>query len=360
MGKRAADLRHQRRRLSCPGVIGLVCALVITVGATSKAADVQSSYQLGHGYDLGPFNFAGYADLVADVPDVGRKAVVLDDLSLFVSGHVTPFFNPFAEAELTHLDFVQSGPNHGDRGDGSLVLERLYDDTNLTDSLILRLGKMLAPVGEWNEIHAAPLVLTTIRPAATYRNFSEYLTGASLLYSDLDGKSPDIQVYWQPDREFSERPSSIAFNSYKMVEGVHLKFPISLLDQIGISFQRARDTKDVVQSLFGIDFQYTLEKLTLQGEWTYSDLTGRTSGLVRRAEWGGYIAASYKFAETWSAYSWYEEFSNRTNLMAARDLLFGVAYRPDPAIVIKLEYLQNIGGKPVNPTGLFASWSVLF
>jgi hypothetical protein len=44
----------------------------------------------------------------------------------------------------------------------------------------------------------------------------------------------------------------------------------------------------------------------------------------------------------------------------AHDLLFGIAYRPHPAIVIKLEYLQNIGGQPVNPTGLFASWSILF
>ena len=347
------------------GLIGLACALAIVIGATSEAADAQSSdaqssYQLGHGYDLGPFNLAGYADVVADVPDEGRKAVALDDLSLFVSGHLTPFFNPFVEAELTHLDFVQSGPNHGDRGDGSLVLERLYNDANLTDGLILRLGKMLAPVGEWNTIHAAPLVLTTVRPAATYRNFSEYLTGASLLYSDPEGKLPDIQAYWQPDREFSERPSSIAFDSYKEVEGVHLKFPIALLDQIGVSFQRARDTKDVVQSLIGIDFQYTLAKLTFQGEWTYSDLSGRTLGLVRRSEWGGYVAASYKFAEAWSAYSWYEELSNRASLTAARDLLFGVAYKPDPAIVIKLEYLQNIGGKPVNPTGLFASWSVLF
>ncbi len=352
------------------GLIRLACVFALALGAISETADAQSSgaqstdaqgnYQLGHGYDLGPFNLAGYSDVVADVPDEGRKDFALDDLSLFVSGHVAPFFNPFAEAELTHLDIVHSGSISGDRGDGSLVLERLYDDANLTDSLTLRLGKMLAPVGEWNEIHAAPLVLTTVRPAVTYQNFSEYLTGGSLLYSDPNSKLPDLQIYWQPDREFSERPSSIAFDSYKMVEGVHLKFPIGLLDQIGVSFQKARDTKDVVQSLFGLDFQYTLAKLTFQGEWTYSDLTGRTAGLVRRTEWGGYVAASYKFAEEWSAYSWYEEFSNRASLTAARDLLFGVAYKPDPAIVIKLEYLQNIGGKPVNPTGLFASWSVLF
>jgi hypothetical protein len=286
--------------------------------------------------------------------------VALDDFSLFISGHLTPLFNPFAEAELTHVNFIQTRPDHADRGDGSLVLERLYNDTTLTDSLTLRLGKMLAPVGEWNEIHAAPLVLSTVRPAATYRNFSEYLTGGSLLYSDPDGRLPEIQLYWQPDREFSERPRSIAFDNYKMVEGLHIKLPLSLLDQIGFSFQRARNTADVVQSLFGVDFQYSFRNLTFQAEWTYSDLTGKTVGLTRKSEWGGYVATSYKFSGKWSAYGWYESFSNRASLRAARDILLGISYRPDPAIVFKLEYVQNIGGKPVNPTGLFASWSVLF
>ncbi|MDB5393492.1 MAG: hypothetical protein JWM91_998 [Rhodospirillales bacterium] len=338
----------------------LIWPIAITLFLASATAHGQTGYQLGHGYDLGPFNFGGYGAVAAYVPDRGSGTISAEDISLFATGHISQLFNPFIEAELTHLDFVHPGSSHSSGDSGSLVLERLYDDMNLTDSFTLRLGKMLAPVGEWNEIHAAPLVLTAVRPAVTYRNFSEYLTGASLLYSNPNGSVPDLQFYWQPDREFSERPSTLTFHTYKMVEGLHVKFPISLLDQIGVSVQHSQDFQGVDQALVGIDFKYTLQKLTLQGEWTYSALSGRTSGLVRKNEWGGYLAASYNFAEEWSAYSWYEEFSNRTSFAAARDLLFGVAYRPDAAIVIKLEYLQNIGGKPVNPTGLFASWSVLF
>ena len=329
-------------------------------GLICGSARAEDGYQLGHGYDVGPFNFAGYSNVTASLPDQGGDAVVLDDLSLFVTGHVAKLFNPFVEAELTRLDIVQTGETGRSHGDGALVLERLYNDSELTDGLTLRLGKMLSPVGEWNQIHAAPLVLTTVRPAVTYRNFSEYLTGASLLYSDPESKIPDLQVYWQPDREFSERPRSITFDEYRSVAGVHVSFPVALLDQIGFSFQKSRDTQGVGQALFGVDFQYTIQKLTLRGEWTYSDLSGRAPGQVRQSEWGGYLATSYAFDDTWSAYSWYEEFSNRTAASDARDLLLGVAYKPHPAIVLKLEYLQNIGGPPVNPTGLFASWSVLF
>lgn len=326
----------------------------------ARSAEADGNYELGHGYNVGAFNFAGYGEVAFGVPDDGGKTLALEDLSLFITGHVNKLFNPFVEAELTHLNFSHSGPAVAGRGDGSLVLERLYDDAELTDSLTLRLGKMLAPVGAWNEIHAAPLVLTTIRPAVTYRNFSEYLTGASLIYSDPDGDLPGLQVYWQPDREFSERPSSITFDQYKMVEGLHVTLPLSLLDQVGFSFQRSRDAGNVNQSLFGLDFKYKIDKLTLQGEATYSFLSNGASEHRHSGEVGAYLAGSYALDEKWSVYSWYEEFSSRDFDAASRDLLAGVAFHPQPAMSIKLEFLQNIGGPPVNPTGLFASWSILF
>ena len=335
-------------------------ATAIFVSLLTRVAKADSEYELGHGYNVGAFNFAGYGEVALAVPDEGNQTVALEDFSLFVTGHVNRFFNPFVEAELTHLDFIHSGPSAADRGDGSFVLERLYNDAELTDSLTLRLGKMLTPVGAWNEIHAAPLVLTTMRPAVTYRNFSEYLTGASLIYSDPDGDVPGLQIYWQPDREFSERPSSMTFDQYKMVEGLHLTLPLSLLDQVGFSFQRSRDTGNVTQSLFGLDFKYTVDKLTLQGEATYSFLGDGPSPHPHRDEVGAYLAASYSLDEKWSVYSWYEEFSSRDYTATSQDLLVGFAFHPLPAMSIKIEYLQNVGGPPVNPTGLFASWSILF
>jgi hypothetical protein len=100
--------------------------------------------------------------------------------------------------------------------------------------------------------------------------------------------------------------------------------------------------------------------VTFQGEWTYSNLH-RDPGIgIRQDEWGGYVSTSYAIDDAWSTYAWFEEFSERTAGPAARDVLFGVAWRPHSAVVIKLEALANVGGPAVNPTGLFASWSVLF
>lgn len=345
-----------RRSITLP----LIGAAALLSSVAGHSADADDGYELGHGLDLGPLNIAGYSSVVVNLPNQGQESLVLDDLSLFVTGHFGQLFNPFTEAELSSLDILHSGHLVGDYGDGDFVLERLYNDSYLTDSVTLRLGKMLSPVGEWNVIHAPPLVLTTVRPAVTYRNFSEYATGASVLYSDPNTSFPELQLYWQPVGELSERPASLTIHQYKEVEGAHVSFPLGLLDKAGVSFQQSKDVDGVDQSLYGIDFHYTIDKLTLQGEATYSDISDRGTVQARDTEWGAYAAASYALTDQWSAYGWYETFADRTAPSVAHDVLFGVAYRPHPAIVFKFEYLQNIAGHPVNPTGVFASWSVLF
>lgn len=340
-------------------LLGLLLPALCLAAAPARAGGVKD-YKLGHGIDLGPFNFAGYSNLVAKVPRHGSRALVLDDLSLFVAGHAGRFVNPFAETEFTQFDVARSASDGSKRRNGDLVLERLYNDAYLTNTTTLRFGKMLTPVGQWNEVHAAPLVLTTVRPAVTHRNFSEYTTGLSVLYSDPYARFPDVQVYWQPSGELSERPSSLTVHRYDRVAGAHVSFPIGLLDKVGLSFQHSKDVDHVVQSLYGLDFHYTFDKLTLQGEGTFSDINEGATAHARDTEWGAYAAASYALTDKWSVHGWYEGFADRTRSSVAQDLLFGFAYRPLSAMVLRAEYLENVGGKAVNPSGLFASWSVLF
>ena len=315
---------------------------------------------MGHGFDLGPLNFAGYANLDLQVPKQEKTSLVLDDLSLFITGHFGWLFNPFTEAELTGVEIFSQHPSDPRQGRADVVLERLYNNSYLGDSITLRVGKMLSPVGEWNVIHAAPLVLTAVRPAVTYRNFSEYATGASLIYSDPAGMFPEVQIYWQPGGELSERPLHLTFHQYRDVEGAHINFGFGLLDKLGFSFQHSKDMTGTDQSLFGADYHYTTGRVTLQGELTFSDISESTALKARDTEWATYMAASYAMDESWSFYTWYEAFMDRLSTSTSQDLLFGVSYHFQPAFVAKLEYLQNIGGQPVNRTGLFASWSVLF
>ena len=330
----------------CPLLAGQACA--------------EDGYQLGQGYNLGPINFAGYSNLVGSLPDHTReKSLQLSDLSLYVSGHLGQLINPFVDAEFTNFRFVNT-KSRQNLGDGAVVLERLYNDSLVTDSLTVRLGKILSPVGEWNVIHAAPLVPATMRPAVTYQNFSEYATGASLLYSDPTLWIPDTQVYWQPSGQFSDRPSSVQPNHYDSVVGGHVSLPLGLLDKVGISYQRARNELGIGQTLLGIDGRYTIGNLTIQGEGTYLDVAHSTSSLFHDLEWGCYTAVTYRMTGDLSVHAWYEGFAERSQVSAAQDFLFGLDWKPHPAITLRLEYLINVGGPPVNPTGVLGSWSVLF
>ena len=64
----------------------------------------QSEYELGHGYNFSAFNVGGFSDVTAAATDSGRKAVSVNALSVFATGHIASVFNPFVEAELTGFD----------------------------------------------------------------------------------------------------------------------------------------------------------------------------------------------------------------------------------------------------------------
>lgn len=327
---------------------------------SGKEAQAEDSYQLGHGYNLGDFNFAGYANVVADLPSgAERRALVLDDLSLFVSGRVNRFVNPFFETELTSATILHSSGISQDKA-AHMVLERIYDDVIVSDSLTFRAGKMLTPVGEWNQIHAAPLVPTNTRPLATERGFSEYTSGISLLYADADSNLPEIQAYWQPGREMLSRPRSTLLREYREIEGLHVSWPFELTDKVGISVQRSEiaGTGDT-QYLAGVNGRYSWDRFGVEGELIGASID-RRHGLAQDSEWGGYVLGSYALTPEISAFTWYEHFQERNNTRSADDILAGMSYRPHPAIVWKAEYLANFGGVSYSASGFTASFSVLF
>ncbi|MDA8229795.1 MAG: hypothetical protein M0006_00490 [Magnetospirillum sp.] len=350
-------------------IAAVATALWCCIAATPVQAE-DSQYHLGQGLDVGDFNIAGYANVVGNLPTGGeRKSLVLDDLSLYVSGRLNQAINPFMETELAGYPLLQSGGTSLPGGQGRVVLERLYNDTLLSDSFTLRLGKMLTAVGEWNQIHAAPLVWTTTRPLSTYQSYSEYTSGASLLYSDPGSNLPDVQLYWQPDRDIAPRPSDLVARQYYSIVGGEVSWPIGLTDKIGVSAQRSRVVdSDATQYLAGFNARYSFDRFTLDSESTYTTISGHEVGAVRSTEFGGYVLGSYALTESWSLLSWYEYFQDRNATAPIQDVLVGISYRPQPPLVWKLEYLKNIGGGSLTSeggavdtrNGVYASFSVLF
>ena len=327
------------------------------VGMAAISSCHAEEYRLGQGLAFGDFLLSGYANLVADAPQGDKASVSVDDFSLFVSGSVHRWVNPFMEAEISSLTLAQDG---GPRSNGHVILERLYDDAHISDADTLRIGKMLAPVGDWNLVHAAPLVPIITRPLTTYSGFSEYPNGLSWLHENPLGVGPDWQLYWQPNNEWHKRPSSVTHRHYSDVLGAHVNWSLGMVDKVGASFQQGRlvETGETYR-VYGINLRKSFDKLMLESEAT----TSTWAGAVPRAhdrESGLYVLADYGFTPSWHGLVEWEQFQGHQVALPSRNTLAGFAYKPEPALSWKLEYVHQMGVSQDIPSGWLASISTLF
>jgi len=334
-------------------------AALLAAGAGGAAAG--ADYQLGQGYTAGPLNVAGYVNVVADAARGTPAQLMLDDLSLFVAGRVNAYVNPFFEAELTEAALWRQGARPLSNLKPHAVLERLYNDSHLSDALSLRVGKMLTPVGEWNTIHAAPLVWTISQPMTTYRGFNEYTSGLALNYLPSAGGWPETQLWWQPDGELLPKPGQLVVREYRHAAGLHANWPTGLNDKIGFSLQRA-EVRGVAeaQTLVGLNLTRTIGNLQLETEATYARLSGANPARLRQREWGAYLLGAYAVSDHLTLLARREHFADRGAARGSYNSLLGLAYRPDPALVWKLEYVHSRGAALDVKSGVFGSFSVLF
>ncbi|MGR8934619.1 MAG: hypothetical protein ACU837_09560 [Gammaproteobacteria bacterium] len=336
-------------------------SLALLLGLSVPLAGSADEYRLGSGYNWGALNFAGYSNLVLEVPNQGNTTWILDDLSIFISGRFNRYVNPFIEFELTDAPLFIESDGWFNAGTPRLVLERAYNDVFINPSLNFRFGKMLSPVGEWNLIHAAPLVWTTTRPLTTYYNFSEFASGVALLYTDPDGVLPDLQVYYQPADEFLREPSAIKPVHYKQSGGFSLAFNGDLQKRASLFSQYAeRGDNGEAQWLIGADGGIAFGALSLETQWTNTWIVRRTASHPSYHEWGGYVQGVYGMTEHWSLVARGELFQSRDRQQHSDHLLLGVVYRPQPAVSWKMEYVETMGPQLDIARGFYASLAILF
>jgi hypothetical protein len=336
-------------------------ALALFLAAPMATSAWAGDYHLGEGYSVGKVNIAGYVNLVAEHPAGGKTELVGDDISLFIGARFNKYVNPFFEAELSNATIWRQHSSLFANSHPEFVLERLYNDSHLSDNLSLRAGKMLTPVGEWNGIHAAPLVATTTRPMTTRRSFPEYTSGLALNYTPTNGALPEIQAYWQPGLEWAPRPRTLAARDYRNIAGLHLNWSSELTDKIGLSLQHGDVANfNESQALLGLNARKTVGPFQLETEATITQISGQNRARLRDREWGAYVLGSYALDERWSLLARYEHFSDRNAAQGSRNALLGLSWRSNPAVVWKLEYVKQSGARLDISTGLVGSISVLF
>lgn len=334
-----------------------MAALLQSVQATAQTEDSTAKYLLGRGYPIGAsgWRLGGYADVEFEDERTAPWAFKVGDLSLFVSWDNGSRLRFFSELEVG--DALNASERRGlTTQDAHFNVERLYFDVLANDNLNVRLGKFLTPIGRWNLIHAAPLVWTTSRPLATFNLFSQHAAGLMLHGSiPVAERLLDYAVY--ADSSETLDPQTSEGPDFDNALGGHLRYALSDTLQVGASYANfaLSDARHLRYHLAGFEATWSYRRFELSGEAVYRSNETAASGDA----WQGFMQGVAPIVDHWYAVGRYEFFQQPQSDSGHLGVL-GLAYRPQPPLVWKLEYRLGTHNEILAPDGFAASFAVLF
>ncbi len=259
--------------------------------------------------------------------------------NLFVFYEPVRYFRLFTDLELV-LDEV--------------ALERGHLELPFSDAATLRLGKLLTPIGRWNQAHIEPLTWTTSEPVMIESVFDDTVSGASLHGSVFPGGGAlsyaayaslvdPIQV--DSDEGFADRSAGLR------VEWASLGGWTA-----GLSYYASQPPDSRWHHLGGADVLWQphrrveISAEALAGEGT------RAPGAVQAV----YLQAAIETFDQLYLVARLEHFDLPGVLPTARFAVAGMVWAPWPSVRVKADYMfANEAGEFAAP-GARASLSFLF
>lgn len=337
------------------------------------------SYQLGRGLRLGDSGLwlGGYASV--KVEDYRHQAwrAHLSDLSLFVGWEKGPW-RFFSEFELGDALGMGNGEALSTQH-GYFDLERLYLDYVHADALQARFGKFLTPIGRWNQIHAAPLIWTTSKPMIVEGPFPMHVSGGMIhgTVNALD-KLWSYAVYGGGGGELDfKSPDESRDDNFRDIAGFRLYHGSPGQVQFGLSYAHYSDRvyHPGAKNLVGVDVFWTRKRYEISGEFAYRFGGGSSHGAFDFDEpganhdlWGLYLQGVAPLVGNLFAVGRFETFQREGATSPGYLWLGGLAYRPVPPMVFKVEYSFGRNTGDLFPSkdlggfseGFAASFAVLF
>lgn len=338
----------------------LLPSVVFQLSLIFSPLSYAEGYELGQGWHGEQYYLSGYANIeVIDRFDVPKR-LDLDDLSLFAGGRISQLVNPFTEVELSKHTLIQQG---GGAKHGEVIVERFYNESIFSEHDQLRVGKILTPLGDWNLVHAAPLIPVITRPYSAARGFGAYMSGINWMHTPDSDAIPGWQLYWQPNNEWFKRSANQTSRNFHNIYGGHVNIPMGMIDKIGASFQHGQliETGESF-TLYGFNATKSFGQMKLESE----AITARFSGTVARLhdnEAGIFALADYAITSQWHGILEGEYYQDHMKDPSSRSASVVAAYKSSISAIWKLEYIHQAGESasfaPIH-TGFKASFSTLF
>lgn len=394
-----------RRGLGLLAGLGLasLAAAQATVPEPAPAEGLWAAYEFGRGLRLGDtgLTVGGYLTGEFSRPRDTASQARLSHASVFVWWEPHAALKLLGEFDQTNVlvrrrnpqPVRPGGPGGGaggalgsagvaeaERTERRFSLERLHLSWTFDDTLTLRGGKFLTPVGRWNLLHADPLVWTIHRPLLTQSVYPHNVTGlmASGLINTGAG-ALDYALYASNGREWRPDPDQDPFSR---VRGTRLVWkPGDGPWQLGASYARyeQQGSRGEPRSLQGLDLHWADRGWALSAEWLHTrnrqrgpvqpqpqpgppreDRPGMRVQVPGVPARGSYLQAVAPLQPRLWAVARAEWIRDALAEGTLRQTTLGLAWRPHQALSFKLEHQWVRWRGDSTPEGWAASASLLF
>ncbi|MDD2265823.1 hypothetical protein [Sulfuricurvum sp.] len=289
-------------------------------------------YQLGHGVSVNDaMNIGGYFSSELD-SNHQNDSFTLDDVAVMAYGDINPMFSYLAEFEA--VGFYHKNFNDGsEESHKKFHAERVYGDLWMSDTVNLRFGKQITPIGYWNLEPINVLRDTTSNPLYSMLLFPKFLTGV-----DFNGYVPQTQgvryhLFGQNNRDLDEE--------YINIPNTHF-FGLALENEISMDWSNDGSIGEYITNT-------NQRTRFIQAGTKYDDARWQilAEGLIAKSAYpdqtessalSGYAQAMYRYTPEHAVISRYEYFNDHHTDYKDNIFILGYSYRPWYPVSLKGEY----------------------
>ena len=371
----------------CSLALLVLAGLAHPVLAQSPDVDLASIGIDPEGYD-DKLAFYGFADVgfVSDnwSADVGvvpkhAKTFLVGHLNVYLAKNLSARARTLAEVRFTFLpngsrslidgsvtDNAVTDPTDYYRTTqwGSIIIERVYVEYDVSEHLTIRAGHWLTPYGIWNTDHGSPVIIPVVRPFIIGEQFfPEHQTGLELFGSHYHGGFRlGYHLTASNGRGASEaqvdQDNKLAFGGR-----LELETPWGL--KLGGSYYRGRYTgaapaggvaPTYLEAAYGGDLRFERGPLLVQAEVIARDRRFPAEAIAAAAaagrpmpgsrDFGYYVLAGYRFDRWWNAMPFVffedERPSDPSYFTRSVEIDAGVNFRPIDSLVLKAVAVYDV------------------
>ncbi len=289
-------------------------------------------YELGQGLKVGelPLYIGGYGtvDYLQRVDDYKRFR--MDDLGVMAYGS-TERFSYLAAIETEKLYIKEWGKREGRSRSTKMVIERLYMDYQLDDSIKIRAGKYNTPIGYWNLEPIDILRDAASNPYLAFIVYPRYSTGLLVDYADKLNSNTSYSVILQENNDLDDDYNNILLDRHYGI-GVEHSIDDSLSIKANTGYLKTKENENFVYGLLSLQYKEELYEIT-------SELGFRRGEDHWNVPYAFYAEGVYHMSEGHDLIGRFEHY--KIDEGAVRDeqiAIMGYTYRPSYPVALKFEY----------------------